>query len=94
VELQPENARALRLLGESLVAQKKYAEAVLVLRQAVDAVPADVRLRLELARALMQANHPESAQRQLEQALRLDPGNERIRQELEKPTKVKKGEEP
>jgi Flp pilus assembly protein TadD len=67
---------------------------VLILRQAVDAVPADVRLRLELAQALMKAKRPEFARRQLEQAWRLDPGNERIRRELERLSKTRKGEEP
>lgn len=65
-------------LGILLVHQGNLDEAFALLAEAVSIAPHDPRVREELGHLCLQMNHPEQAQKQLEEAILLDPNKASI----------------
>lgn len=69
----PHNPRALRNLGNSLLNEGRFAEAVPPLRQCLELDPNHTLGRLELARCLFETGEPVEGLQQLAEAARRDP---------------------
>ena len=66
---QPENPTVLDTLGQCLMRNKRFTEAVTVLEQAVSAAPDSAALRYRLGAALAESNQPAKAREALQKAL-------------------------
>jgi tetratricopeptide (TPR) repeat protein len=69
----PGEVNSLRLLGQALLAQDKVTEAIAALEQAVDAAPAFLAARTDLARAYRQDGRLEAAREQVRRVLEKMP---------------------
>ncbi len=80
--LEPNSVNAMKQLARTLAEQRQYDEAIDVLNQAISAEAGDARLRWQFARVLRDAGEPAAARVQYEKVLRLEPENDKARQEL------------
>ena len=74
----PQNQEGLVLKGRSLLSEKRYQEAILELKKAIELDPKNMQPHIELARAYYAANNPAAAEETLKQALQVDPKSKDI----------------
>jgi tetratricopeptide (TPR) repeat protein len=69
----PQNQEGLILKGRSLMNEKRYQEAIVELKKAIEVEPKNMGTYIELARAYMFSGNPDAAEATLKQALSVDP---------------------
>jgi protein O-GlcNAc transferase len=72
---QPATLDSLKLRADILIGQKKYDDAIPVLRQAITLAPKNAELRGGLGRIYLQKRDFPNAEKELKAALELDPNN-------------------
>ncbi len=80
--LEPENLSTLKKLGEALIDQSNFSEAIAVLERAVNADASDPGLRVKLADLHRRSGDTTRARQELEKALRLAPDHGEIKELL------------
>jgi tetratricopeptide (TPR) repeat protein len=79
-EIVPDYADVTYNLGQMYLADGRASEALPYLRRAAQANPYDARRHIALSAGLRETGHADEAQRQMEQALQLQPTNQDIRE--------------
>src|SRR5262245_42397634 len=69
----PQSQEGLILKGRSLVNEKRYQEAIVELKKAIELDPKNMQTYIDLARAYFASNDPTAAEATLKQALKIDP---------------------
>ncbi|MCB1743764.1 MAG: tetratricopeptide repeat protein [Gammaproteobacteria bacterium] len=83
IELEPDNAKLHELLGDlAFNIQRRPAKAIPHYREALRHAPDDADIHASLGRALAETKQPFEAAESLLRALRIDPANPSIRQQL------------
>jgi len=72
---KPASLNSLRLRADIQIAQKKFADAIVTLQQAIALAPRDAQLIGGLGRVYLQKRDFASAEKELKAALQLDPNN-------------------
>lgn len=75
LDMNPEEPRALTLLGGILMRQGENEEAVRILSQSTEIRPGDITALLWLSEALLRVSRPKQASEVLQKALTLEPDN-------------------
>jgi tetratricopeptide (TPR) repeat protein len=75
VDAQPENVRALKLLGDILISDRRWSEAQPVFEHCVSLAPDFLPAQFRLASMLLVYNQYGRAHREIEKLLKVDPGN-------------------
>lgn len=84
LQLEPNNAGALRLLADLNLQQQRYEDAARQYRQILGQTPQDSQVVLRLGRCELEAGHLEAARRAFEQVLELEPGSDPALQDLKR----------